>query len=215
MTSPASPPRERLIPESAPFSAEQRDWLDGFFAGLLSLDGVLAVSAAAEVSALASGAAAETRTSTDPLDDGDDGAAPWHDQCLPLEERMRLAEGRPLRRRLMAAMAQQDCGQCGYNCQDYANAIFLGNENRTNLCVPGGKPTGRMLNRLLDEGGAGVEVGPGTNQFRDGEFCGINHLLNWRLLRGLNNGSRLFARFGARLDRRFNNDRHSTSNLAL
>ncbi len=28
----------------------------------------------------------------------------------------------------MAAMAQQDCGQCGYNCADYANAIFLKNE---------------------------------------------------------------------------------------
>jgi len=160
MTSPASPPRERLIPESAPFSVEQRDWLDGFFAGLLSLDGVLAVPAVAEVSALASGAAAKTGTSADPLDDGDDGAAPWHDQCLPLEERMRLAEGRPLRRRLMAAMAQQDCGQCGYNCQDYANAIFLGSEKRTNLCVPGGKPTGRMLNRLLEEQNVKADASP-------------------------------------------------------
>ena len=25
---------------------------------------------------------------------------------------------------MMAAMAQQDCGQCGYNCQDYADAMF-------------------------------------------------------------------------------------------
>ena len=24
---------------------------------------------------------------------------------------------------MMAAMAQQDCGQCGYNCKDYADAI--------------------------------------------------------------------------------------------
>ena len=39
---------------------------------------------------------------------------------LPLGERMKLAEGRPLPRRMMAAMAQQDCGQCGYNCEDYA-----------------------------------------------------------------------------------------------
>ena len=37
---------------------------------------------------------------------------------------MKLAEGRPLRRRMMAAMAQQDCGQCGYNCQDYSDALF-------------------------------------------------------------------------------------------
>ena len=58
-----------------------------------------------------------------PLDDGDDGEAPWHDQTMPLAERMKLAEGRPLRRRMMAAMAQQDCGQCGYNCEDYSDAI--------------------------------------------------------------------------------------------
>ena len=55
-------------------------------------------------------------------DDSDDGDAPWHDQTLPLPERMKLAEGKPLRRRMMAAMAQQDCGQCGYNCEDYSNA---------------------------------------------------------------------------------------------
>ena len=30
---------------------------------------------------------------------------------------MKLADGRPLRRRMMAAMGQQDCGQCGYNCE--------------------------------------------------------------------------------------------------
>ena len=55
--------------------------------------------------------------------DGDDGEAPWHDQTMPMAERMKLAEGRPLRRRMMAAMAQQDCGQCGYNCHDYSEAI--------------------------------------------------------------------------------------------
>ena len=36
--------------------------------------------------------------------DEDDGA-PWHDQTMPIAERMKLAEGRPLRRRMMAAMA--------------------------------------------------------------------------------------------------------------
>ena len=55
--------------------------------------------------------------------DGDDGEAPWHDQTMPIADRMKLAEGRPLRRRMMAAMAQQDCGQCGYNCSDYSDAI--------------------------------------------------------------------------------------------
>ena len=33
------PPIPELIPESAPFTLEQRTWLNGFFAGLLSLDG--------------------------------------------------------------------------------------------------------------------------------------------------------------------------------
>ena len=54
----------------------------------------------------------------------DDVGAPWHDQTMPLAERMKLAEGKPLRWRMMAAMAQQDCGQCGYDCKDYAGAFF-------------------------------------------------------------------------------------------
>ncbi len=81
----------------------------------------------------------------------DDGEAPWHDQTLPIAERMKLAEGRPLRRRMMAAMAQQDCGQCGYNCSDYSDAIAGKGEARLNLCVPGGKETARMLKSLYEE----------------------------------------------------------------
>jgi sulfite reductase (NADPH) flavoprotein alpha-component len=83
--------------------------------------------------------------------DIDDGEAPWHDQTLALTERMKLAEGRPLRRRMMAAMAQQDCGQCGYNCNDYSEAIAAKSEARLNLCVPGGKETARMLKALHEE----------------------------------------------------------------
>ena len=83
--------------------------------------------------------------------DGDDGEAPWHDQTMPIADRMKLAEGRPLRRRMMAAMAQQDCGQCGYNCNDYSEAIASKSEARLNLCVPGGKETARMLKALYEE----------------------------------------------------------------
>ena len=83
--------------------------------------------------------------------DGDDGEAPWHDQTMPMAERMKLAEGRPLRRRMMAAMAQQDCGQCGYNCHDYSEVIANKAEARLNLCVPGGKETARMLKSLHEE----------------------------------------------------------------
>ena len=88
---------------------------------------------------------------TNEFGDTDDGEAPWHDQTLPLPERMKLAEGRPLRRRMMAAMAQQDCGQCGYNCEDYSNLIVTKKEERLNLCVPGGKETARMLKSLYEE----------------------------------------------------------------
>ena len=34
----ARPPTPLMIPDGAPFSVEQRAWLNGFFAGLLSLD---------------------------------------------------------------------------------------------------------------------------------------------------------------------------------
>jgi len=70
---------------------------------------------------------------------------------MPIADRMKLAEGRPLRRRMMAAMAQQDCGQCGYNCHDYSAALFTQSEKRLNLCVPGGKETARMLKQLYTE----------------------------------------------------------------
>jgi len=139
------PPIPSLIPDTAPFSPEQRTWLNGLFAGLISLDdGVTPLSserAAALLPDLLGKSAAE---------DTDDGA-PWHDQTMPLAERMKLAEGRPLRRRMMAAMAQQDCGQCGYNCHDYSEVLFAGKEKRLNLCVPGGKETARMLKQLYEE----------------------------------------------------------------
>ncbi len=149
MTQNLPPPIPSLLPESAPFTVEQRAWLNGFFAGYLGLDGggVTALSPE-ESAALMSGVAPAAKG---PLDDGDDGEAPWHDQTLPLAERMKLADGRPLRRRMMAAMGQQDCGQCGYNCQDYSNALFLKKEERLNLCVPGGKETVRMLKKLDEE----------------------------------------------------------------
>ena len=138
-------PIPSLVPDTAPFSPEQRAWLNGFFAGLVSLDGAGVTALSAEQSAaLMPGA-------TNEFGDTDDGEAPWHDQTLALPERMTLAEGRPLRRRMMAAMAQQDCGQCGYNCQDYSDNLVLKKEERLNLCVPGGKETARMLKALYKE----------------------------------------------------------------
>jgi len=142
------PPIPSFIPETAPFSTEQRMWLNGLFAGLISLDegGVTPLSSE-RAAALLPDLLGAPKPATDDIDDG----APWHDQTLPLTERMKLADGKPLRRRMMAAMAQQDCGQCGYNCHDYSEALFLKKEERLNLCVPGGKDTARMLKQLYQE----------------------------------------------------------------
>jgi len=128
-----------IIPANAPFSDQQRQWLNGFLVGMLGLDGTTPLSPE------------QTSVMLGPAGDGDDGEAPWHDQTMPIADRMKLAEGRPLRRRMMAAMAQQDCGQCGFNCNDYSDAIANRSEARLNLCVPGGKETARMLKSLYEE----------------------------------------------------------------
>jgi sulfite reductase (NADPH) flavoprotein alpha-component len=133
------PPKIEIIPSSAPFSDAQRSWLNGFFAGLLT-DGPAPLSAERGAAVMQG-----------PAGEGDDGEAPWHDQTMPIADRMKLAEGRPLRRRMMAAMAQQDCGQCGYDCHNYSEAIASKAEARLNLCVPGGKETARMLKALHEE----------------------------------------------------------------
>jgi sulfite reductase (NADPH) flavoprotein alpha-component len=73
---------------------------------------------------------------------------------------MTLADGKPLPRKLFAAMAQQDCGQCGYLCETYSAAIASGQEPKLNLCVPGGKDTSRMLKRLLEEAPAADAKAP-------------------------------------------------------
>jgi sulfite reductase (NADPH) flavoprotein alpha-component len=146
-------PKIEVIPSGAPFSEAQRSWLNGFFAGLLT-ETVTPLSAE-QGAAVMKGAGG----------DGDDGAAPWHDQTMPIADRMKLAEGRPVRRRMMAAMAQQDCGQCGYNCHDYSEAIASKAEGRLNLCVPGGKETARMLKALheeLDKAPAATPASPAT-----------------------------------------------------
>ena len=147
------PPIPSLIPKSAPFTVEQRTWLNGLFAGLFGLpENVTPVSTADATKLLAGlldgavGAAVPQNDAAE-VDDG----APWHDPAMPMPDRMKLADGKPLPRRLMAAMAQQDCGQCGYNCKDYADALFAKSEKRLNLCVPGGKETSRMLKQLHQE----------------------------------------------------------------
>src|SRR6476469_6611603 len=95
------PPIPSFLPENAPFSPEQRAWLDALFAGLYGLtQGVTPLSAQA-VAQLGPGIAFA------PAADVDDGG-PWHDPAMPIANRMKLAAGKPVPRRMMAAMAQQD-----------------------------------------------------------------------------------------------------------
>ncbi|GJD90794.1 Sulfite reductase [NADPH] flavoprotein alpha-component [Methylobacterium hispanicum] len=148
MTQHVSPPLV-LIPETAPFDADQRAWLSGYFAALLG-------PAVPGATALAPGE--DPTAGAKKLADNDD--APWHDPSMPLADRMDLAKERSEPQKLMAAMAQQDCGQCGYNCADYANALFLKKEERLNLCQPGGKDTLRMLKKLEEEFGAAGGAAP-------------------------------------------------------
>ncbi len=166
------PPRIEIIPATAPFSEGQRSWLNGFLAGMLSLDGSTPLSPGQNDAVLS------------PAGDGDDGEAPWHDQTMPIADRMKLAEGRPLRRRMMAAMAQQDCGQCGYNCNDYSDAIVSKAEPRLNLCVPGGKETARMLKTLNEEleksPAASLETGSEKETWHidfDLSGCGLDYVV--------------------------------------
>jgi len=115
------------LPATAPFSPAERAWLDGFIAGLFG--------------------EAEQSPARAPVDD----ELLWHDPTLALDERLELAAGRRPEHQLMAAMAQLDCGQCGYLCESYAAAIAGGTEASLSRCVPGGKATSRALKELLAE----------------------------------------------------------------
>src|SRR6266852_1172710 len=121
-----------FLPDSAPFTESQRAWLNGFVAGLLGAERAQAAPGAQPAAV--------------PQVDED---FPWHDPTLALDERMKLASGRPLERRLMAAMGQLDCGQCGYLCRTYAEAIAGGAEGDLGKCVPGGRTTAKKLKELL------------------------------------------------------------------
>jgi sulfite reductase (NADPH) flavoprotein alpha-component len=55
MTAPTSPLILKILPESAPFTPEQRAWLDGLFAGFLGLDQAVTPLSGAEAAALMPG----------------------------------------------------------------------------------------------------------------------------------------------------------------
>lgn len=125
-----------IIPDSAPFTTEQKAWLNGFFAGMTGME---------EIHGAASGQAGnQLAVETEEEED-----FPWKDESLEIEERLKLASDRPHKRQLMAAMAQLDCGSCGYLCQTYSEAIASGEETNLTLCSPGGKETSRAIKKLI------------------------------------------------------------------
>lgn len=132
-----------FIPETAPFSPQQRAWLNGFFAAFLSGN--------TKPGAGKAGGAAMAPTLVPPTSAAIalEEEFPWHDSSLPLVERLQLADGKPYPRRLMAAMAQLDCGACGYLCQTYAEAIARGEEKDLGKCAPGGGDTAKTLRQLV------------------------------------------------------------------
>ena len=76
MTQTVTPPLS-LIPETAPFTAEQRVWLNGFFAGLVSLDSAAVTALSPEQgAALLGGMSASPKNE---FGDSDDGDAPCAD----------------------------------------------------------------------------------------------------------------------------------------
>lgn len=123
-----------FLPDNAPFSEAQRAWLNGFIAGLLGMERALSVIS--------------DRAASPAIPPAEEDF-PWHDPTLALEERMKLAAGRSRERQLMAAMGQLDCGQCGYLCKTYAQAIGSGTEPDLGKCVPGGRETARKLKELV------------------------------------------------------------------
>ena len=100
-----------ILPESAPFTPAQRAWLNGFFAGLLGLgadgngngSGVANGMALAGASVAVNGTATGAATAVAVAEVEAEEEFPWHDPALPMDERLRLADDRPLPRKLMAA----------------------------------------------------------------------------------------------------------------
>ncbi|MGZ5441684.1 MAG: NADH-quinone oxidoreductase subunit NuoB [Thermoanaerobaculia bacterium] len=88
-------------------------------------------------------------------------AVPFHRDDLTLPERMEMAKevGGKWETRLFAAMAQTDCGACGWDCEGYANALATAETDDISLCVPGESETLDMLKALMEEKGKSYSGG--------------------------------------------------------
>ena len=145
----------QIVPESAPFNAEQRAWLNGFLAGVLGvLDQQSALGGNAGALAAAASHLSPTLGAGLPSNSEAEETFPWHDPALTIADRMKLADGLPKERRLMAAMAQLNCGSCGYLCKTYAESIANGSEKNLTLCSPGGSDTAKAVRALVKDASA-------------------------------------------------------------
>jgi len=115
------------------------------------LSGAPAASPAQEEAAAE--AAPETTEAPAPTPAG----PPFHNENLTLPERMELAAGGDLKTKLFAAMAQTDCGACGWDCEGYGAALASGETKDVTLCVPGEEETLDELKKLMTEAGKEFE----------------------------------------------------------
>lgn len=153
---PAAPtPPGITVPSDAPFTAEQREWLQKFLGQVSVAAPAKAATAPAASAVAATDAPAEAAPAADENPDLTNDA-PWHDPDKDLNSRMGMAKGKPLAVQLYAAMGQTDCTACGYDCKGYAMALAAGNEKDPALCVPGADETAAKVRELLE--GAGIKV---------------------------------------------------------
>ena len=98
-------------------------------------------------------------TEAAPLSDGTSPVVAFHKEGLTVVERLKLAEeaGGRLETKLFAAMAQTDCGACGWDCEGYAIALAKGETKDISLCVPGDAETLDALKKLMQEAGKPFE----------------------------------------------------------
>jgi ferredoxin len=143
------------IPDDAPFSPEQRQWLSGFLSAGGGISTGVSPAAAAPASVIETPAEAQAAAAAEvaPAAEAPAGGWPWHDPGLAMPQRMDLAKDTSLADKLMAAMAQTDCHACGYDCRGYADAIAGGGESDLSLCLPGEAETANMLKKLMQEAG--------------------------------------------------------------
>lgn len=154
-TKPMSAAPSVVVPPDAPFSPEQREWLQKFLSQVAvsapSKPSVAVTAAAAAPVETAPGESATEAENTDLTND-----APWHDPDKDIATRLKMAEGKPLPVQLYAAMGQTDCTACGYDCKGYAMALAAGTEKDPGLCVPGADETAAKVKDLLEA--AGIKV---------------------------------------------------------